>query len=355
MAEQAAGEKTEQATPRRRQEARRKGTVAKSTDVVGALTLLTAAGLAPSVTQAVGASLLSGFAAGTARTPNGVTTAQVTNHALGLLAAAAGAAAPLLLAMLIVGLVANFAQVGFVLSAEPMNPNFSKINPLTGFQRLFSKRAVFDGFKATAKMVVFAWVAWAAIQEQWTLLIGLGRLGAPQAATVVGGLAHTILLRVGIVWLVIAAVDYFFQRKEVDKQLMMTKDELKREMKEQEGSPEVKAAQYRRRRQLAKGSLASKLKSADVVVTNPTHFAVAIAYERSKMHAPMVVAKGQDYLALRIREFAKDLEVPVVENPPLARKLYKVCEVGDAVPRDLFGPVAEVLAYVYQTLKKVKR
>jgi flagellar biosynthesis protein FlhB len=187
------------------------------------------------------------------------------------------------------------------------------------------------------------------------VLVGLGRLGAPQAAAVIGGLAHTVLLRVGIVWLVIAAVDYFFQRKEVDKQLMMTKDELKREMKEQEGSPEVKAAQYRRRRQLAKGSLASKLKSADVVVTNPTHFAVAIAYERSKMHAPMVVAKGQDYLALRIREFAKDLEVPVVENPPLARQLYRTCEVGDPVPRDLFGPVAEVLAYVYQTLRRVKR
>jgi flagellar biosynthetic protein FlhB len=135
----------------------------------------------------------------------------------------------------------------------------------------------------------------------------------------------------------------------------MTKQELKQEMKEQEGSPEIKSAQFQKRRQLLKGGMAKQLREADVLVTNPTHFAVAIKYERSKMHAPMVLAKGQDHLALKMREIAAGLDLPIVENKPLARALYAQCEAGDYVPRDMFGPVAEVLAYVYKTIKSRRK
>ena len=135
----------------------------------------------------------------------------------------------------------------------------------------------------------------------------------------------------------------------------MTKDELKREMKEQEGSPEIKAAMFHKRRKLLKGGLASRLREAEVIVTNPTHFAVALKYQRSEMHAPMVIAKGQDYLALKIKEIATDLRVPIVENPPLARSLYKKCELGDFIPRESFAAVAEVLAYVYKSVKSARK
>ena len=241
------------------------------------------------------------------------------------------------------------------MSAEGLNPTMDKLNPLPGIKRLFSIKSSFEGFKAVAKMLVFGLIAFNSLKAEWSQLVGLSWLTPAQAATFVGGLTHTILQRIAIVWLIIAVADYIFQKKQIDKQLMMTKDELRREMKEQEGSPEVKQAQYQKRRKLAKGGLGTKLRQADVIVTNPTHFAVAIKYDRSTMYAPMVIAKGQDYLAQRIKQMAKEMNVPTVENKPLARALYKQCEAGDYVPRDLFAPVAEVLAYVYQTMKRVKR
>lgn len=355
MAENPAGEKTEAPTPKRKMDARKKGTVAKSVDLTGALGLLCVGLLAPSVAQAFGGALFGGLASTLSRLPSAATPGELMRFMSGMAAPALAAVAPVFLGLMAVGLVSNFAQVGFVMSGEGLNPSLNRLNPLPGFQRLFSMKSSFEGLKAVAKMVVFGWIATSAIQAEWDRLLLLAMVTPPQAAVQIGGLVHTVLVRVALTWLVIAAVDYFFQRKQIDKQLMMTKDELRREMREQEGSPEVKSAQMQKRRKLAKGGLASKLRSADVVVTNPTHFAVAIKYDRSSMYAPMVVAKGQDYLAQRIKAMAKELQVPAVENKPLARALYKQCEVGDFVPRDLFTPVAEVLAYVYQTMKKVKR
>ncbi|MBS1723219.1 MAG: EscU/YscU/HrcU family type III secretion system export apparatus switch protein [Armatimonadetes bacterium] len=352
---QSAGEKTEQATPRRKLEARKKGTVAKSQDLTGALTLLTVALVAPSAFAGLSERLLAGVGGSLYRLPQQISYGSLAQYCTNVLVPGMAAIGPLIAALMAVGLASNFAQVGFVVSGEALSPTLSKLNPMPGLKRMFSVRSAFDGLKATGKMFLFAFMAFSAIRGEWDKITNLGWQSPQMAAIQIGGITHTILLRVALLWLAIAIVDYMFQRKQVDKQLMMTKDELRREMREQEGSPEVKGAQMRRRRQIAKGGLASKLKQADVVVTNPTHFAVAIAYDRSKMHAPMVVAKGQDYLALRIREFAKDLNVPLVENKPLARALYKQCEAGDYVPRDLFAPVAEVLAYVYQTLKRVKR
>jgi len=170
----------------------------------------------------------------------------------------------------------------------------------------------------------------------------------------VGTLLRSIVIKVAISWLVLAAIDYFFQRKQVDKQLKMTKEEIKQEMKQAETSPELKAAQHRRRRQLSKGRMMQSVKKADVIITNPTHYAIALSYDSDKHTAPVVVGKGVDILAAKIREVAAENRVPIVPNPPLARALYKQCEIGDPVPKDLFQPVAEVLAYVYKTLKRIK-
>lgn len=354
MAEQSSGEKTEEATPRRRQEARRKGTVAKSTDVAGALALLVMALMIGPVMSWLAQTLLASMSTGISRMPREVSYAAIVQYAQGLFVPAFLASMPLILAIMAVGVAANFAQVGFVLSAEPMNPTWDKMNPINGVKRLFSARTAFEGVKSVAKMVLFGWIAYSVVAAEWNRLVGMAWLTPAQAAGVLGQTSHTIMMRIAIAWLVIAALDYFFQRKQTDKQLRMTKDELRREMKEQEGSPEVKAARMQRARRLARGGLAQKLREADVLVTNPTHFAVAIKYERSKMHAPVVLAKGADLLALRMREIAKDIDLPIVENKPLARRLYKLCEAGDFVPRDLFGPVAEVLAYVYKTVKRVR-
>lgn len=351
MSEQPAGEKTEEATPKRKQDARKKGTVAKSNDLVGALVLFALSLVLPGAASGIAQGFGSAFrGAGVAAARSADPLAYGT-FALNSMAPILGGSAMLIFSVMVIGLVANFGQVGFHLSTEALQPKFSKLNPMEGFKRIFSARATMEGFKATAKCVLFGLVAYSAISAHWGALIGLSWLHPTKATIQVAQLAHTILNRIAITWLMIAVADYFFQRKQVDKQLKMTKDELRREMKEMEGSPELKGERMKRARKLSRGRMMSQVKKADVIITNPTHYAVAVMYERSKMHAPMVVAKGADAIALKIREEAKKHRVPIIENPPLARALYKQCEIGDFVPRDLFTAVAEVLAYVYKTIK----
>lgn len=349
MAEKPSGEKTEEATPKRRQDARKKGTVAKSQDVAGALGMLAAALVLPMVVRGIAEGALQGVKV------VGQVPRDVSGHSLGTFLGAVAwpmlmASLPLLGILLVVGLMANFGQVGFVLSGEPLNPKLEKINPLAGFKRLFSRRSVVEGLKATAKLLIFSWIVYSAVTTDWSRMIGLIWLEPVEAGAELGKLLHGIWLKIAMVWVVIAAFDYFFQKKDTDKELRMTKDEVRREMKEQEGSPEIKGALMQRRRKLLKGGLAKTLQQADVLVTNPTHFAVALKYERNSMHAPVVLAKGQDFLALKMREIAEAAGVPRVENKALARSLYAQCEAGDFVPRELFGAVAEVLAFVYKTV-----
>lgn len=253
-----------------------------------------------------------------------------------------------------IGLATNFGQVGFLLSGEAMNPRLDRLNPIAGFKRIFSFPATFEGLKAVGKSVAFGWLAFSVLAANWNELIHLAWLPPMAAMSAIAGIIRTMAIRIGLAWLALAALDYFFQRKRIDKELRMTKEELKQEMKEMEQSPELKMAIARRRRQLSKRMM-SAVKTADVIVTNPTHYSVAIKYELGKSHAPQVVAKGVDHLAFKIREVAAEANVPIVPNPPLARALYKHCEIGDYVPRDYFQPVAEVLAHVYRTIKKVRR
>ncbi len=355
MAEQPAGERTEEATPRKRQEARKKGSVAKSADLAGAASLLVCALMLPNVISKLGGGIFDAMHSSILEPSKQLDYAAVMGLFISLLYPAFISLGPLILALMAVGLAVNFAQVGFVLSGEALKPTFEKINPLTGFKRLFSVRTTFEGIKAVFKMFLFSWIAYAAVSAQWADLTNLSYLPPSQAAAKIGMVMHTILVRIAAVWLALAIADYIFQRKQLDKQLRMTKDELKREMKEQEGSPEIKAAMFHRRRKLLKGGLVARMKEADVVVTNPTHFAVALKYKRNEHHAPLVIAKGQDYLALKIREVANQEDIPIVENPPLARAIYKQCEVGDFIPRDMFAAVAEVLAYVYKSVKSAKK
>lgn len=347
-------ERTEDATPRRRQEARKKGTVARSIDVSGALAMLVLAVVGPSMVVTFGEAMVRGLRQSLAAPPQDLSVTSLVRFSLPILGPALAAVSTVVLAVMVMGLVSGFGQVGFVLSAEPMKPTMDKLNPMNGFKRLFGRRAVFDALKTMAKLVLFGYLVYGAIRSHWTEIPAWGMLPPIQAVSEAGGLLRTIVVRIAIAWVALAAIDYFFQYKETEKQLRMTKDEVKREYKEQEGSPEMKMAQMRHRQQLKKGRLAETMKTATIVVTNPTHYSVAIRYDRSVNPAPIIIAKGQDYLALRIRELASENKVPIVPNPPLARALYKQCEVGDFVPKDLFVAVAEVLAYVHKTVKRLK-
>jgi flagellar biosynthesis protein FlhB len=348
-------ERTEQPTERRKQEARRKGTVTKSNDVIGAVAFMAIVMILPNVIVNGFDGLLIGMKSAfraISVEPSLANAGRVTT----------AMAQPVLpsLALLIgiamtVGLAGNFAQVGFKASPEAMKPSFQKLNPMNGFKRLFGKPALFDAFKGIVKLIVFSWMVYTCVRDHWVELGMIWSLTPLGALSVIGNLAKSLLVRIGVVWLVLSIADYMFQKKQTDQQLKMTKQEVRQEMKDAESSPEVKGHRMRMARKFSKMRTAQAVREADVIITNPTHFAIAVQYESGKHHAPVVVAKGVDALALRMREIAKDAKVPIVENKPLARALYKQCEVGDFVPRDLFQGVAEVLAYVYKTVKRTRR
>lgn len=345
-------EKTEEPTPKKRQEARKKGTVAKSVELTGAATLLAVTVLAPALIQGLGASIWMGIAKHVSAPPTTIDAITAGKYFWAIAGPATLAAIPLLLAITAVGLGTQFAQVGFLVSTEAMTPKFEKVNPFAGFKRMFSGRALMEGAKATAKMLIFGWVVYSAITTDWGVVLHLSEVTPTQASVEAGKIMLGMMNKIAMIWLVLAAVDYFYQKKSVDKQLKMTKQELKQEMKDQEGSPEIKQQIHKRRQKIMKGGLAKKVREADVLITNPTHFAIAIKYDRSEMYAPIVLAKGVDLVAFRMREFANEAKVPIVENKPLARAIYRQCEEGDFIPRELFGAVAEVLAYVYRQAKR---
>lgn len=355
MAEQSGQERTEEATPKRRQDARKKGTVARSVELTSSLVLMVMLMAMPAAVGLLGRGFTSGFLTGMHTMPAELTPANALRYCL-IVAQPCVAGLGLILGVaLVLGVASNVAQVGFVISGEALTPNFAKLNPLEGIKRLLSGNSVFDAGKALFKSLLFGMLAYAAVASSWGSLLGLGTVSAGAGLGQTGEIARAMAFKVVALWLALAAGDYLWQRQRVNKMLRMTKEEVKQEMRQQEQSPEIRGAMMRKRRQMARGRMMQNLKKADVVITNPTHFAVALMYDQQKQTAPIVVAKGVDLLAARIREVAKEHDVPIVPNPPLARALYRQCELGDVVPRELFQPVAEVLAYVYKTIKKVRR
>jgi flagellar biosynthetic protein FlhB len=349
-----AQERTEEATPRKRLQARRKGTVARSQDLTHAVVIVALMLVMPSALGNLGSALLKSVHHGLGHVPLGVGNGEVSRYFWSVLGGPLVAFAPILAVAMGTGIAMNLAQVGFVVSGEALQPNFNKLNPASGIKRLFSVTATVEGAKATLKSALFGYLAWSAIQAHWPELLSLGWSTTGAMFSVIGSILHDIFMKISIAWVAMAAMDYFFQRKQVDKQLRMTKQEVRQEMREMEQAPELRGALARRRRALSRGRMMEAVRTADVIVTNPTHFSVAIKYDHSKMYAPQVVAKGQDLIALKIREVAGENRVPIVPNPPLARQLYKTCEIGDFVPREMFQAVAEVLAYVYRTVRGQK-
>ncbi|HEY0009445.1 MAG TPA: flagellar biosynthesis protein FlhB [Tepidisphaeraceae bacterium] len=350
-----AGEKTEAPTARRRQEAREKGQIPRSQDLSAAALLLSAV------------LLLKWFGSGMMMTMR-----DIMHHALGeglhdlrtpslastlmdLSARAAMAMAPFMLGLMVVAVAINLAQVGLFFSPNKVQPNLAALNPLKGLKKIFGAgQGVVTLLMNLFKLVLITMVAYSAIAGRIGLITGSQQLSHEQIFGLGATIMYDIAFRIAILLLVLSLIDYVYQRYKIEKQLKMTKQEVKEEMKRMEGDPHIKQRRRQIQQQQAMGRIRQDVPTADVIVTNPTHYAIAIKYEAG-MTAPKVVAKGVDFLALRIREIAGESGIPILERPPLARALYKHVEVGQEVPEQFYSAVAEILAYVYELNGKAKR
>jgi flagellar biosynthetic protein FlhB len=345
------GEKTEQPTEKRLRDARRKGQVAKSHDLSSAVLLVAAVAVLWIASGYMGGWLSSSMTEqlSFASSFKGDLDERVALAALGAGAKSLLLAlAPLFGALVVVAVLVNYLQVGSIFSFEPVKPNPNKLNPAEGFKQKFLKaRPYVELAKTVVKLLVACVVVAAVLWSARSDIVRLTRQPPDVAAAYAGALFFQIGVRVGLVFLVIGAADYFLQRFLHRKELRMTKHEVREEYKETEGNPLHKSLRRQMHREILLQSVMEAVRRASVVVVNPTHLAVAIRYERGETSAPVVVAKGAELLAARIRELAKESGVPVTRDVPLARALYEL-EIDEEVPEELYESVAVVLRWVYQ-------
>ncbi|MCW1360427.1 flagellar biosynthesis protein FlhB [Campylobacter sp. US33a] len=254
---------------------------------------------------------------------------------------------PIVISIMIAGIVGNVMQFGFIFTTKPITPNLGKINPLKGLQNLFSLKKLIESVKITLKVGVVFIIAFIFLLQFMKELPKVELYNIASQMIWLRDKAIILATIVIIAFLIISILDVFLVRFQYFKSLRMSKQEIKDEYKQMEGDPQVKARIRRLQMEAARRRMVQDVAMADVVITNPTHYAVAIRYDNTKENAPKVLAKGVDFLALRIKEIAYQNNVLVYENPPLARELYKLCDVGDLIPRELFKAVAEVLSFVY--------
>jgi flagellar biosynthetic protein FlhB len=349
-------DKTEKATPKRRKEARQKGQVAKSSDFNGAIVLVAGTvavvAMGPAVVSGTGNFMHSAFAQ--IANPNAALTAAGLNGIFQLvLTTMLGTVAPIAAVCAATALLSNVAQIGFRPSIAALKPDVKRINPAAGFKNLFGPRLLFETGKNLAKVgSVGAVAAMALIPQLTNLGASVGTTPSALGQLMKAG-ALGIVERAAIAYLVIGVIDLVYQRRRHNKALKMTKQEVKDEFKHHSLPPEVRSAQRRRQRQMARARMMAAVPEADVVVTNPTHYAVALSYSGDHP-APVVVAKGQDNVAFQIRRLAEENGVPVVPDPPTARALHASVEINQMIPEELFAAVAQVLAHVYRLAARRK-
>jgi flagellar biosynthesis protein FlhB len=349
VADDSFGERTEQATGKRRNEARKKGQVVKSREIPSVAVLL----VALSVLYILSAHFMGQFSSLMVRSLQKMSSLTLNlDNAVALQAEILWwgfqTLGPLLLAVVVVAILSNYVQVGSLFSTEAIMPQFSRINPITGFSRLFSKASLVELPKALVKFTIIGWVAYATIRQEQAELHTLTDQEVGSIFRYVGLISARILFKTLLVMVALAALDYFFQRWNYEKSLKMTKREVQEEFKQSEGDPQVKSRIRSIQRDLARKRMMSEVPKADVVITNPTHIAVALLYQREKMIAPQVVAKGAGWIAEKIKETARNHGVPIMENKPLAQVLYKTVELGQGIPSSLYQMVADLLAHVYR-------
>lgn len=348
------GEKTEKATPRKRQEVRKKGQVAKSIEINTAISLL----LMFLALMFFGESILTRMLSLLHTTFEdylllNVTEENIETLFLSFTYQGVMMIAPLLIVAVIAGVSSNLMQVGFMFTTEPLKMKLEKIDPIKGFKRIYSLRAIVELLKSLLKISFVGSVTFLVIWFQFEEMLTLPQVSIEKALIFFAKLTLQMGLFASVALLFLSVFDYLYQKFDFEKNIRMSKQDIKDEHKKTEGDPLIKSRIKQKQREIAMRRMMQEVPKADVVITNPTHFAIALKYDEKKMDAPYVVAKGTDFLAQKIKQIANEHDVITVENKPLARALYDQAEIGQAIPEHFFQAVAEIMAYVYRVKQKV--
>lgn len=352
MASDESGEKTEEATQQRREDFRKRGQVAQTKELATVLTLFAAVvGI-----WLVGRFFMEGLVELFTKTYGEYVATAVKDGNWLLIARYASVVAfkvtaPLFVLFALVSLAASLVQVGFLYNEEAMQFKLERLDPVQGLKKIFSIKSVVEGIKSILKMTLVCGVVYLLVRSEIFTIPHLQNFSIPQLISFVFWMILKILAAVGGLMLVLALADYLFQKYNLEKEMRMTKQEVKEEFKNREGDPLIKSKMRRIQREMATKRMMEDVPKADVIITNPTHISVAIKYD-ANMVAPTVIAKGADLIAAKIREIAKENKIPIVENKPLARAMYKTIKIGQSIPKELYTAVAEVLSYVYRLRRK---
>ena len=348
------GEKTEPATAKKLSDARDEGKVAKSQELNSAAMLIALFMLLRIFVSFLGEGFVGVFQWSYKLIPevvqserSGMTVRGVSTIINQSLVEMLKLMAPFLIGGFVVAIVISIVQVGWKVSTKPMEPKLDKFTPINGFKRIFSKDSLFNLIKSILKIALIFYVAYTCIKEQQKNLFILYEIPLKQAISLIGNIIIDTGLRISLVYLVVGIADYAYQKFRFKEDMKMTKQEVKEEYKNTEGDPQIKGQQRQRMREASQRRMMQDVPKADVVITNPTHISVAIRYDSEQESAPTVLAKGEDYLAMKIREAAKENNVPIMENKPLARAIYATVDIGEQIPPELYQAVAEILAVVY--------
>ncbi len=354
MADDSAQEKTEQPTGRKREEAKEKGQVAKSQELNSVSVLIAGMIAYKAVSDLFGNTILQ-FMRTTYLESSSIqlTVSSFPTQIFDFIKVMAIITLPVLLIVLFGALVSNVAQVGFMVAKKALVPDFNKISPLGGLKKLFSLRSIVELIKGILKITILAIVSYSVITKHQDSFVFLAFKSASEIMAALGAILIELTFKITLALLVMAAADYAYQKYEHEKSLKMSKQDVKDDNKQSEGNPEVKGKIKSLQMQQARSRMMQDIPEASVVVTNPTHIAVALKYEpKSSSDAPKIIAMGKNKLAERIKEIARENEVPVIENKPLARSLFKSCEIGMEIPAEFYQAVAEILSVVYQSDSK---
>lgn len=348
------GEKTEPATEKKLEDARKEGQVAKSSEIINGIFLVALFATMKFICSFMGENFVNVFTSTYAKistfsSTNGSEMNYVTLYNLSkdFVITFIKTCAPIMLGALAIGVIGNVAQVKWKITAKPLMPKFNKLNPISGFKRIFSKQSLINLLKSVGIVVISMVMVYQTFIGQKAELFNLYEVPLTQAIIIIGNSIFSIGLKISLFYLIIGIVDLIYQKRKFSQDMMMTKQEIKDEYKNEEGDPQVKGQIRNRMRQASQRRMMKSVPEADVVITNPTHFAVAIKYDSKVAEAPVVLAKGADYLAQKIKEIARENQIQIHENKPLARALYNSVEVGEQIPQELYQAVAEVLAVIY--------
>ena len=349
----AGDDKTEEPTAKKRADAKKKGQVGRSTEISTAFVLLTGFFVLKVLWENIYTSIANYTTYIFTHLNQPVDTENISRLFIGIMEILATTALPIMLAIMIIGLGVNFFQVGLNFNTEAIGFKLDKLNPINGFGRIFSKRSLVELFKSLFKIAVIGSFLYTILSQQLLAMpqfiyFDLGT-SLEQMSKIIFSMSFEVI---GVI-MVLGFLDYGYQKWQTTQDLKMSKQEVKDEMKQSEGDPQIKGKIKQKQRQMAMSRMMQEVPKADVIVTNPTHFAVALQYHKG-MQAPLVIAKGQDFVAQKIKKLAREASVPIVENRPLARALFASTNIGDAVPAELYQAVAEVLAYVYRLKHRVR-